>query len=263
MPRGRGDRASASIQAAPCLRSSTRGSGCAPPASRPYARRRLRAACRFGRLGHRDDRRLRTKSRADPGRTAAHRTPAAAGTSGPAPAADCDLEARRAPGLLRETVLAPGAADRDRRAEPPAYKPPRTEAEAQRLAAEQSAFCDECGIGLLDIPVIAEQLQISPIRRFWAGLAADRLSLTSSTGPPCTSRRESQQDGTARSSAMGPCGRQPPMISEQVADSRASPPRGPSRRVCSPMLKERNPLLNLPDDPHGDSGSLYCLARSR
>jgi hypothetical protein len=48
-----------------------------------------------------------------------------------------------------------------------ASRPPRTIERAQRLAAEQWAFCNECGKGLTDIPAISAQLLSSPIWRFW------------------------------------------------------------------------------------------------
>jgi Domain of unknown function (DUF4253) len=49
-----------------------------------------------------------------------------------------------------------------------ATRPPRTLADAQRLAAEQFAFCDECaGQGLHDVPSISEHLLNSPIWTFW------------------------------------------------------------------------------------------------
>jgi Domain of unknown function (DUF4253) len=49
-----------------------------------------------------------------------------------------------------------------------AQRPPRTEESAQRLAAEQWAFCDECaGQGLNDIPSITASLMSSPIWTFW------------------------------------------------------------------------------------------------
>lgn len=48
-----------------------------------------------------------------------------------------------------------------------AYRPPRTAEQAQRIAAEHWAFCDECGTGLTDIPAITAQLLSSPIWSFW------------------------------------------------------------------------------------------------
>ena len=49
-----------------------------------------------------------------------------------------------------------------------AQRPPRTVESAQRLAAEQWAFCDECaGQGLSDIPRITASLTNSPIWTFW------------------------------------------------------------------------------------------------
>jgi hypothetical protein len=48
-----------------------------------------------------------------------------------------------------------------------AGRPPRTIEHAQRLAAEQWAFCNECGKGLTDITSISAQLLKSPIWRFW------------------------------------------------------------------------------------------------
>lgn len=49
-----------------------------------------------------------------------------------------------------------------------AQRPPRTLESAQRLAAEQWAFCDECaGEGLRDIPRITASLMSSPAWTFW------------------------------------------------------------------------------------------------
>jgi hypothetical protein len=48
-----------------------------------------------------------------------------------------------------------------------ASRPPRTTEHAQRLAAEQWTFSNECGTGLTDIPAITAQLLSSPIWRFW------------------------------------------------------------------------------------------------
>jgi hypothetical protein len=48
-----------------------------------------------------------------------------------------------------------------------ASRPPRTTEHAQRLAAEQWAFSNECGNGLTDIPAITSQLLNSPIWNFW------------------------------------------------------------------------------------------------
>jgi len=49
-----------------------------------------------------------------------------------------------------------------------AQRPPRTVESAQRLAAEQWAFCNECaGEGLHDIPRITASLMSSPIWTFW------------------------------------------------------------------------------------------------
>jgi hypothetical protein len=49
-----------------------------------------------------------------------------------------------------------------------AQRPPRTVKSAQRLAAEQWAFCDECaGQGLHDISRITASLMSSPIWTFW------------------------------------------------------------------------------------------------
>ena len=49
-----------------------------------------------------------------------------------------------------------------------AQRPPRTLATAQRLAAEQWAFCNECaGEGLHDVPRITASLMNSPIWTFW------------------------------------------------------------------------------------------------
>ena len=49
-----------------------------------------------------------------------------------------------------------------------AQRPPQTVESAQRLAAEQWAFCDECaGQGLRDIPRISASLMSSPIWTFW------------------------------------------------------------------------------------------------
>jgi Domain of unknown function (DUF4253) len=48
-----------------------------------------------------------------------------------------------------------------------AYRPPRTTEQAQRIAAEHWAFCDEAGTGLTDIPAITEQLLRSPVWSFW------------------------------------------------------------------------------------------------
>jgi Domain of unknown function (DUF4253) len=47
-------------------------------------------------------------------------------------------------------------------------RPPRTRAAAQRLAAEQFAFCDECaGQGLHDVSSITDHLLASPTWTFW------------------------------------------------------------------------------------------------
>jgi hypothetical protein len=47
-------------------------------------------------------------------------------------------------------------------------RPPRTHETAQRLAAEQFAFCDECaGHGLHDISSITAHLLTSPVWTFW------------------------------------------------------------------------------------------------
>jgi hypothetical protein len=49
-----------------------------------------------------------------------------------------------------------------------AQRPPRTLESAQRLAAEQWAFCSECaGEGLHDVPRITASLMSSPIWTFW------------------------------------------------------------------------------------------------
>jgi hypothetical protein len=49
-----------------------------------------------------------------------------------------------------------------------AWRPPRTLESAQRLAAEQWAFCSECaGEGLHDVPRITASLMSSPIWTFW------------------------------------------------------------------------------------------------
>jgi hypothetical protein len=49
-----------------------------------------------------------------------------------------------------------------------ARRPPRTLESAQRLAAEQWAFCSECaGEGLHDVPSITASLMSSPIWTFW------------------------------------------------------------------------------------------------
>jgi hypothetical protein len=49
-----------------------------------------------------------------------------------------------------------------------AQQPPRTLESAQRLAAEQWAFCSECaGEGLHDVPRITASLMNSPIWTFW------------------------------------------------------------------------------------------------
>jgi hypothetical protein len=49
-----------------------------------------------------------------------------------------------------------------------AQRPPRVLESAQRLAAEQWAFCDECaGQGLNDVPRITASLMSSPIWTFW------------------------------------------------------------------------------------------------
>jgi hypothetical protein len=49
-----------------------------------------------------------------------------------------------------------------------ARRPPRALASAQRLAAEQWAFCNECaGEGLHDVPSITDSLMSTPIWTFW------------------------------------------------------------------------------------------------
>jgi hypothetical protein len=49
-----------------------------------------------------------------------------------------------------------------------AQRPPRTLDSAQRLAAEQWAFCDECaGEGLHDVPRITASVMNSPVWTFW------------------------------------------------------------------------------------------------
>ena len=49
-----------------------------------------------------------------------------------------------------------------------AQRPPRTLESAQRLAAEQWAFCSECaGEGLHDVARITASLMSSPIWTFW------------------------------------------------------------------------------------------------
>jgi hypothetical protein len=49
-----------------------------------------------------------------------------------------------------------------------ASRPPRTAGHAQRVAAEQFVFCDECaGRGLHDVPRITASLLESPIWTFW------------------------------------------------------------------------------------------------
>jgi hypothetical protein len=49
-----------------------------------------------------------------------------------------------------------------------AQRPPTTLESAQRLAAEQWAFCDECaGEGLHDVPRITESVMSSPVWTFW------------------------------------------------------------------------------------------------
>jgi hypothetical protein len=49
-----------------------------------------------------------------------------------------------------------------------AQRPPRTLESAQHLAAEQWAFCSECGgTGLRDVPGIAASLMNSPVWTFW------------------------------------------------------------------------------------------------
>ena len=47
------------------------------------------------------------------------------------------------------------------------HRPPRTSQTAQILAAEQCAFCDECGNGLRDVPSITDLLLTSPFWTFW------------------------------------------------------------------------------------------------
>jgi hypothetical protein len=49
-----------------------------------------------------------------------------------------------------------------------AQRPPRTLESARHLAAEQWAFCNECGgTGLHDVPRITASLMSSPIWTFW------------------------------------------------------------------------------------------------
>ena len=49
-----------------------------------------------------------------------------------------------------------------------AQRPPRTLESARHLAAEQWAFCHECGgTGLHDVPGITASLMNSPVWTFW------------------------------------------------------------------------------------------------